>query len=132
MRYLGSNIAAAAVMDMALLTRDLSLYLGVAHGLRLCEAENIDIETYSGMYPDEHPAKSLIEAIKNETFDDPGATVDVWLGAIRKIQAETDSLSINNEVPDFIASFFERATAMGCGGEDTAAIIKVMRRDENT
>lgn len=127
LRYLGANVAAAAVMDMALLTRDLSLYLGVIHGVCLCESENVEVGTYSSLYADRHPAKGLIETIRTEVFDVPGATVDVWLAAIGKIQAQARAAGISSEVPDFIAGFFKRAAAMGYGGEDTAAIVKVLR-----
>jgi len=127
LRYLGSNIAAAAVMDMALLTGDLSLYLGVVHGICLSESENVEIGTFSSMFPNSHPAKGLIETIRTNAFDEPEATIDVWLAAIEKIQAQAHGAGINSEVPDFIASFFKRATAMGFGNEDTAAIVKVLR-----
>jgi 3-hydroxyisobutyrate dehydrogenase-like beta-hydroxyacid dehydrogenase len=127
LRYLGANVAAAAVVDMALLTRDLSLYLGVVHGICLCESENVEIDTYSSMFADTHPAKDLIETIRTDAFDEPGATIDVWLAAIEKIQAQAHGAGISSEVPDFIASFFKRATVMGFGDEDTAAIVKVLR-----
>lgn len=127
LRYLGSNIAAAAVMDMALLTRDLALYLGVIHGICLCESENVGIGIYSSLYSKSHPAKELIETIEKEGFGAPQATVDVWLAAIEKIQGQAANAGINSEVPDFIASVFRRASMMGHGGEDTAAIIKVLR-----
>ena len=77
--------------------------------------------------PDTHPAKDLIETIRTDSFDEPGATVDVWLAAIEKIQAQAHGAGISSEVPDFIASFFKRATTMGFGEEDTAAIVKVLR-----
>lgn len=127
LRYLGSNIAAAAVMDMALLTRDLSLYIGVIHGVCLCESEDVSIGTYSSLYPDRHPAKGLIKTIEKEDFNKPEATIDVWLAAIEKIRGQAAKTRISSEVPDFIASFFKRASMMGFGGEDTAAIIKVLR-----
>jgi 3-hydroxyisobutyrate dehydrogenase-like beta-hydroxyacid dehydrogenase len=127
LRYLGSNVAAAAVMDMALLTGDLSLYLGVVHGACLCQSEGVEIAAYSSLFADDHAAKGLIETIRTETFDRPGATIDVWLAAIEKIQAQARDAGISSELPDFIASFFKRATAMGFGNEDTAAIVKVMR-----
>jgi 3-hydroxyisobutyrate dehydrogenase-like beta-hydroxyacid dehydrogenase len=127
LRYLGPNIAAAAVMDMALLTRDLCLYLGVIHGICLSESENVGIETYTSLFADAHPAKGLIETIRTGAFDAPGATIGVWFAAIEKIRAQARGAGLNSEVPDFIASFFQRAIAMGFGDEDTAAIIKVLR-----
>ena len=114
-------------MDMALLTGDLCLYLGVVHGISLSESENVGIDTYSRMFADAHPAKGLIETIRTDAFDEPEATIDVWLAAIEKIQAQAHGAGINSEVPDFIASFFKRAAAMGLGSQDTAAIVKVLR-----
>jgi len=127
LRYLGSNIKGAAALDMALLTHDLCCYLGVLHGSHICESENISVGEYAAMFPGGSIAREPIEVVHSGKFDEPGATLTVWDGALQRIQNQARDAGINREVPDFISGFFKRAIAAGYGDEDIAAIIKVMR-----
>lgn len=127
LRYLGSNIRGAAALDMALLTRDLCCYLGVIHGSRICESEGIDVGEFAAMFPEGSLEREPVEVIHSDKFDEPGATLTVWDGALQRIQGQAKDSGINCEVPDFISSFFKRAIAAGYGAEDVASIIKVMR-----
>jgi len=126
-RYLGPNIAAAATLDMALLSRDLGSYLGSIHGARACEAEGVDVATYASLFPDSYGAKRVVEVIHAGAYADPGATISVWDGAVERIRGQAVDAGINSEVPDFIAGFIKRAIAAGHGEEDIAALIKVLR-----
>lgn len=127
LRYLGSNIRGAAALDMALLTHDLCCYLGVLHGSHICESENIGVGEFVEMFPEGSIAREPVEVIHSGKFDEPGATLTVWDGALQRIQKQANDAKINSEVPDFISSFFKRAIAAGYGEEDVASIIKVMR-----
>jgi len=127
LRYLGSNIKGAAALDMALLTHDLCCYLGVLHGSRICESENIGVGEFVEMFPEGSIAREPVEVIHSGIFDEPGATLTVWDSALQRVKKQANDAKINSEVPDFISSFFKRAIAAGYGDEDIASIIKVMR-----
>ncbi|MDC1288278.1 NAD(P)-binding domain-containing protein [Gammaproteobacteria bacterium] len=127
LQYLGSNIKTAAVMEMASLTFDLCSYLGVMHGARICESEGISVATFASTYPDNNPANYLANIIHSDDFEDPGATFAVWDAALQGIQTQAHEAGINSEVPDFISTFFKRALSAGCGEEDVAAIVKILR-----
>ena len=128
-RYLGPNIAAAATLDMAHLARDLGGYLGAMHGARACEAEGVDVGTYASLFPDGHGAKRVVEVIHRDAFADPGATINVWDGAVERIREQALDAGINAELPAFVSGFIKRAIAAGHGEEDIAALIKVLRAD---
>ena len=128
-RFLGENIVAAAVLDMALLTREVCGHLATVHGALICESENISIDALSSMLEDEHPDKHLASTIQSGNYQDPGATIAVWENALQRIQSQASHRKINREVPDLISSLFNRAIDSGFEDEDFAAIIKVMRRD---
>jgi 3-hydroxyisobutyrate dehydrogenase-like beta-hydroxyacid dehydrogenase len=127
LRYLGLNIKGAAALDMALLTHDLCCYIGVLHGSHICESENIGVGEFVAMFPEGSIAREPVEVVHSGKFDEPGATLTVWDGALQRIQNQAKDARINSEVPDFISSFFKRAIASGYGEEDVASIIKVMR-----
>ncbi len=129
-RYLGPNICGAAAIDMALLTHFLSSFLGIVHGARICESENFPVEELAEMFPQGSAEKGLLHLVLSEKFEDTGATLNVWDGALQRVQTQAKDSMINSEVPDFISSFFKRAIAAGYGEEDVAAIIKVMRNND--
>lgn len=127
LRYLGGNIAAAAVLDMALLTHELCEAIGVLHAARVCQSEGVGTGILAAMFPDASLAKALALRIDEGAFDQPRATIAVWESALQRIQSQADAAGINGEVPGFISSLFRRAIAAGHGEQDIAALIKVLR-----
>jgi 3-hydroxyisobutyrate dehydrogenase-like beta-hydroxyacid dehydrogenase len=127
LRYLGSNISGASALDMALLSHDLCCYLGIIHGAHICESENISVGEFAAMLPEGSDARKSVEVVHSGKYDEPGATLAVWDGALQRIQTQAQDSEINSEVPDFISSFFKRALAAGYGEEDIVSIMKVMR-----
>jgi len=127
LRYLGETIGGAAALDMALLTHDLCCYLGVIHGANICESEGISTAKYAGMFAEGSIAREPVEVIHAGRYDNPGATLAVWDGALQRIQNQAKDAGINSEIPDFIAGFFKRALAAGYGEQDIASLIKLLR-----
>lgn len=131
LRYLGSEITAAAVIDLAYLTQEMSTYLGAIHSALLCESENVGVDIFASILPDGHPAKDLMQVIHAKRFDDPEATLAVWSGALERIQMQARDTGINCEIPDFVSRLLKRAILAGYGEEDFAALIKVLKGDSS-
>ena len=127
LRYLGSNIRAAATIDMALLTQELCTYIGAIHAANLCESEGMEAAMLAALYPPGHAGLKPIRVIEANRYDAPGATLVVWEAALQRIQAQARDAGINSEIPDLVSSLFRRAIAAGHGSEDLAAIIKILR-----
>ena len=127
LRYLGENVAAAAVLDLAWQSVRYGLFLGAAHGARLCEAEGVGVDDLAALLTDVAPARRVVQAIHDVNFERPTATLVVWREALRPVQAQARDVAINSEIPDFTAEMLERALALGLGEEEVAARIKVLR-----
>jgi len=127
LRYLGENITAAAVLDMGFLTYELCNYLAALHGALVCEAEGVDLDLLVESYEEDSPPRRLAGVIRSGEFGDPGATLEVWRAALGRVRDQATGSGINSEIPDLIASLFDRAIAAGYGEEDVAAVIKVLR-----
>jgi len=128
LRYLGENIAGAAALDMALLSKTLGLMLGVIHGARICEAEEVSTDLYASLLPPTEDSRSFAGTIARDAFADPGATMNTWYGAVQRIEQQALDARINGELPAFLNSLFRRGIAAGHGGEDMTALIKVLRK----
>ena len=129
LRYLGPEIAAPAVIDLAYLTQEVSTYLGAIHGAHLCESENIGIDAFASILPKGHPAKDLMGVLHSNKYDAPEATIAVWERVLKRIRTQARDTGINSEIPDFVSRLFKRAISAGYGEEDVAALIKVLKSD---
>ena len=127
LRYVGENIGAAAALDLAWLSRRYGLFLGVAHGARLCESENVGVDLYASMFPEGDRGRNMAAVIHANAYENPGATLSVWADALKRVENQARDAGINREFPDFVAGLFERAIAAGHGEEDVAALVKVFR-----
>ncbi len=127
LRHVGEEMGAAAVLDMALLTHQLTNYLGVWHGARACEAEGVGVDVFASMLPQHDPAAHMAWRIHRQDYDKPGATLDVWNAALARVVTHAGQARINDEIPTLISSLFRRAIALGHGSRDLATVIEVLR-----
>lgn len=130
LRYVGEEVGAAAVLDMALLSHQLANYLGVWHGVRVCESEGVGIDLFASLLPPEDPAAHLARRISDYDYDQPGASLNVWNAALDRILEQARANRINREVPELISSLFRRAIVLGHGARDIATVIEVLRADD--
>ena len=75
-------------------------------------------------------ARKLVGIIKDDTYDQPTATLQVWGEALARIQTQARDAGIPSAIPDFIAGYFERATAKGLGEQEAIAIYKTLLVNE--
>ncbi len=127
LRHVSEEVGAAAVLDMALMTHELSSYLGVWHGARVCEAEGLGVDVFASMLPPDDLPAHLAWRIHKADYDNPGATLEVWNAALDRIIEHARSAKINREIPELISSLFRRAIALGHGRRDIATVIEVLR-----
>ncbi len=128
---LGNKIAAAAALDLGLLTSGLSLYAGIAHAALLCEAEGADVELMSKLFIHGPIAPKRLEIIAKDAFElnslHDGGSLQVWADVAENVRKHAQSAGINSELPNFLSGLYRRAVEAGHGPEDVAALIKMLR-----
>jgi 3-hydroxyisobutyrate dehydrogenase-like beta-hydroxyacid dehydrogenase len=127
LRYVGTNIGAAAALDLALLSKYIGMALGVIHGALVCRSENVGIDAFATELTDDD-AIALAEIIHSNVYSDPGCKMVVWAQSSQRIQTQAQDAHISNEIPDFMASILKRGIALGLGQEDIAAIFNALNR----
>jgi 3-hydroxyisobutyrate dehydrogenase-like beta-hydroxyacid dehydrogenase len=125
LRYVGENIGAASALDLAWLSEYYGFFLGVIHGVRVCESEAVPLDQYAALADAGSRSQWLLNIIANGQFENPSATLSVWYGALRRIQEHAREVALSCEIPDFAATYFERAIAAGYSEEHVAALVKV-------
>ena len=127
-RFVGEKVGSAAAIDFAWLSELFGVFAGAAHGAILCESEGVDLDLYASVFAENDIAREMIGVIGKGAFANPGATLQVWNAALRRIRNQARDAGINSEVPDFIAGLLDRAEAAGLQNEHIAAMVKALRR----
>jgi 3-hydroxyisobutyrate dehydrogenase-like beta-hydroxyacid dehydrogenase len=125
-RYLGSNVGAASALDLAWLTTCYGRFMAVIHAANLCKSEDVGIDDFISLFPDEPDTQHYAKVIHEESFHKCTATLQVWEAALKRIQQQGVDANINTEVPDFVAGFFKKAVAAGYGEENVMSLVKVL------
>jgi 3-hydroxyisobutyrate dehydrogenase-like beta-hydroxyacid dehydrogenase len=126
-RYLGSNIVAAAAIDLAQHCYYAGVMIGLAHGVLLCERENVSPDVLASTFDKGSLAERTCSAIGNRAFGNSDSSIALWAGALEHLATQARDTGMNSEFADFVAGIFRRAMAAGMGKNDTAALIEVLR-----
>ncbi len=128
-RYLGTNVRAASALDLAWLTTCYGRFMAIIHAARLCESEDVGIDEFISLFPDDPDVQHCARVIHEESFHDCTATLRVWGAALQRIQQQGVDAAINTDFPDFVAGFFKKAIDAGYGEENVMALVKVLQSD---
>jgi 3-hydroxyisobutyrate dehydrogenase-like beta-hydroxyacid dehydrogenase len=131
--YLGNKASAAAAMDLATLSTVYGTLIGFVHGARVAEHEGFDVAEFgrivAGIMPTfagflQHEAK----VIQSGDFTISQSPMRISVEATQRILDTAQQAGINTEFPAFAAGLLRRADGAGLGGEEFAALIKLLRR----
>jgi 3-hydroxyisobutyrate dehydrogenase-like beta-hydroxyacid dehydrogenase len=86
-RYLGSNFRAASALDLEWLCDSYGRFLAVAHAARICESEEIGIGEIASLFAENSLVRRYANVIHSGDFKNCTATLQVWGGALERIQA---------------------------------------------
>lgn len=130
--YLGEEAGAASTMDLATLSYVYGSTLGFFHGARICEEEEIGVDTYGAIVAAIAPAFGEFlhhegKVIQSGDYTVTESPMSISVEATERIARAARESGINDEFPALVADLFRRAAAAGCGREEVAALIKVLR-----
>ncbi|MFT5657805.1 MAG: 3-hydroxyisobutyrate dehydrogenase-like beta-hydroxyacid dehydrogenase [Gammaproteobacteria bacterium] len=130
-RYLGENIVAAATLDLAVVTRLVTITVAIIHGAHVCESEGVDLQQFADLFPEGDRSQSLALKIKNSEFEkNISASVDVSFNVISSIKRQANDLGINSELPDFLLGLYQPAIDAGYQHQDNSSLIKIFRQHD--
>jgi 3-hydroxyisobutyrate dehydrogenase-like beta-hydroxyacid dehydrogenase len=128
-RYLGSSIGAAAAMSLAILARVIANLVGLVHGSNICESEGVSLSDFAKMFPPGDRAQTVTAAIESNNFRvNGGAAIEIAKVSAASLQSQARDIGINSELPDFALNLFQRVIDAGYEGQDSASLIKVLRK----
>lgn len=125
-RYLGANVGAASALDLAWLTTCFGRFMAIVHAANLCKSENAGLDDFVALFPDRPDVQLYAQVIRDDSYDECTATLQVWGAALERIRQQGVDADINTEIPDFIASLFKKAVDAGYGEQNVMSLIKVL------
>jgi len=130
--HLGEKASAAATMDLATLSSIYGTMLGFLHGARIAEHEGFDVAEYGRIVAGIMPTFAGFlqhegAVIQSGDFAISQSPMRISVEATQRILQTAQASGINTEFPAFAAGLFQRADAAGLGGEELAALIKLLR-----
>ena len=127
-RYLGPNVRAASVLDLAWLCERYGSFLAITHAACLCESEDVSVGDFAALFPENDVARQYANVIHSADFKNCTATLSVWAAALKRIQQQGRDAGINTDFPDYVASLFKKAINAGHGEENVMSLVKALRK----
>jgi 3-hydroxyisobutyrate dehydrogenase-like beta-hydroxyacid dehydrogenase len=130
--FVGREIGLAATLDAAHLSVYYGTMLGFLHGLVLCKVQGYPIsqfaeEAAAGTAPVvAEELRRIATAMQSANYEDAQSTVSTVAHALSAISRSFRESGLNAGFPAFMQAMFESAKASGLGGEDSAALLKVL------
>ena len=128
-RYLGTNVRAASVLDLAAVCESYGRFMAVAHAACMCESEGIGLDDLATLYPEGSFSRRYTNVIHSSDFENCTATLRIWEAAAQRIRTQGKDAGINTDFPDLVASLFEKAIDAGYGEQHVMALVKVLREE---
>lgn len=130
--YLGAEPGAAATMDLATLSWVYGGMLGFLQGALIAQAEGVDVAQYGTIVRGIAPSFGAFfqhegSVVQSGDFAISESPLRISIDATSRLLETAQKLGISTEFPTLVANLFQRAARQGLGGEEVAALIKVMR-----
>jgi len=130
--YLGPEPGAAATMDLATLSWVYGGMLGFLQGALILQAEGVDVASYGAIVRSISPSFGAFfehegKVIQSGDFAITESPLRISVDATLRLLRTAEQSGISTEFPGLVSSLFQRAAEQGLGGEEAAALIKVMR-----
>lgn len=132
LKYLGEQVGAASAMDLATLSYVYGGMLGFIHGARIAESEGFGVDHYGSLVAEISPTFGEFfrhegAVIQSGDYAVSESPLKISVEATERLAQAAREGGINSEFPTFASGLFKRAMAAGYGGEEVAALIKVLR-----
>jgi len=132
-RYLGENVTEPTALSAAAVLPMLAGIMGMIQGIQIIEKEGMDVGKCVDIIADLFESGDQIDirrqgnAIAKNEFADSDEAIETWEALCSRLIEGYASQGVNVELLRLMRDLLNRAIKAGYGGEEAAAVIKVMR-----
>jgi 3-hydroxyisobutyrate dehydrogenase-like beta-hydroxyacid dehydrogenase len=132
-RYLGENVTEPTALNAAAILPMLGGIMGMIQGIQIVEKEGMDVgkcvDIIADIFEsgDAYGIRRQGNAIARNAFADSDEAIETWEAACSRLLEGYANQGVNVEFLRLMCDLLNRAIKAGYGGEELAAVIKVMR-----
>ncbi len=132
-RYLGENVTEPTALSAAVILPILGGIMGMIQGIQIVEKEGMDVGKCVDIIADVFESGDACDirrqgnAIARNTFGDSDEAIETWEAICSRLIEGYANQGVNVEFLRLMRDLLNRAVKAGYGGEEAAAVIKVMR-----
>jgi 3-hydroxyisobutyrate dehydrogenase-like beta-hydroxyacid dehydrogenase len=132
-RYLGENVTEPTALSAAAILPMLGGIMGMIQGIQIIEKEGMDVGKCVDIIADLFESGDQIDirrqgnAIAQNAFGDSDEAIETWEAGCSRLLEGYGNQGVNVEFLRLMRDLLNRAVKAGYGGEEVAAVIKVMR-----
>jgi len=132
-RYLGENVTEPTALNTAAILPMLGGVMGMIQGIQIIEKEGMDVGKCVDIIADLFESGDQVDirrqgnAIARNAFGDSDEAIETWEAICSRLLEGYANQGVNVELLRLMRSLLKRAIDAGYGGEEVAAVIKVMR-----
>jgi 3-hydroxyisobutyrate dehydrogenase-like beta-hydroxyacid dehydrogenase len=131
--FVGAGVGNASALDVAALSAVMGLYIGLLHGIAICETESLPVAEFGQMVAEQMPVAAmgvghLSQRIASNSFGETQAALKTFAAVARRLLIQAKTSGISASFPEFATDMLALGESSGMGGQDLAALISVFRK----
>lgn len=127
--HLGENIGMAATWDLAILNVAFGSTLSMLHSLVMCKLSGIPLSKFAesaAVVCSQMGFDILAKTIESDGYNQPRASVEVWLSVLKNIEGLYKDLNLDPDYPKYITTALRDAQEKGLGQMDHAILFETL------
>ncbi len=132
--HVGTTAAAVPGLFAAMFTARQGLMFGLIYGGAVCRKAGLPLNSFADQIPvtvdmAKNYADLFIRTVPEGKFDDPGATVQVYLNALEDVVSTFVATGTTDAFPRMMRDLTQRAVDEGLGDKELTALVEMLAED---
>jgi 3-hydroxyisobutyrate dehydrogenase-like beta-hydroxyacid dehydrogenase len=131
LKYLGNKASLASAMDLATLSWLYGSYIGLLHGVGLCQKSGLDLHHYRDILGEITPGfteffKHQIGVIQNNDFTISQSPLSISVSATKRIHEAAREYGLHTDFLSSISGLLQAADTKGMADKEVASLIELV------
>jgi len=132
--HVGTTPAAVPGLFAAMFTARQGFMFGLIFGGAVCRKAGLSMQVFADQIPvtlgvASSYADLFMHTVPDKKYDDPAATVQVYLNALEDVMATFDETGTNDALPRLMRDLTRRAVDQGLGDKELTALVELLAKD---
>ena len=132
--HVGTEAAAIPGLFAAMFTARQGFMFGLIYGGAVCRKAGLPMEVFAAQVPVTlgmagNYADLFMRTVPTRDYDDPGATVAVYLAALEDVMATFEATETSDALPRLMRNLAQRGVDEGYAGQELTSLVELLASD---